>query len=60
LFGALASFSEETSKHAVFHVEAAKVADAINGKKHAEASAILEAATAFASASGAVGAPSFA
>ena len=54
-FGKLASHSECTQKHAAFHVEAGKVATAINAKKYTEAEAMLGAGTSFAQASSGVG-----
>jgi methyl-accepting chemotaxis protein len=54
--GHLGSFSECISKHAAFHIEAGKVAQAINEKRHQEAHAMISAAdSAFVSASSAVG-----
>ncbi len=54
-FGNLSGFRECVPKHAAFHVEAGKVASAINSKKHAEAEAMLGSGTSYASASSAVG-----
>jgi methyl-accepting chemotaxis protein len=54
-FGSLKSHSACVSKHAAFHIEAGKVAQAINAKKFAEAGAMLNAGTPYASASNAVG-----
>ena len=52
--GRLASYSECVSKHAAFHVEAGKVATAINQKKYAEAEKMIGSNTPYASASSAV------
>lgn len=54
-FGHLASHAECIKKHATFHVEAAKVASAINAKKYPEAEAMLGGGTSYAQASSAVG-----
>lgn len=54
-FGRLASYSECVTKHAAFHVEAGRVATAINSKKYTEAEAMLNSGTPYATASGAVG-----
>ncbi len=54
-FGKLASHSNCLSKHAIFHVEAGKVAKAINAKKFQEAETMINSGTAFASASSGVG-----
>ncbi|MGZ4980401.1 MAG: methyl-accepting chemotaxis protein [Methylobacter sp.] len=54
--GHLDSFSECVSKHAAFHVEAGKVAQAINDKRHQEANTMINNAdSAFIAASSAVG-----
>jgi len=53
-FGTLDSYSECVSKHAAFHVEAGKVAAAINHKKYAEAEKMLGTNTPYLSASTAV------
>lgn len=53
-FGHLASHAECISKHAAFHIEAGKVAAAINLKKYAEAEQMISAATPYTSASTAV------
>lgn len=53
--GHLASYSDCVGKHAVFHIEAGKVASAINAKKYVEAEAMIEGGTAYHTASGAVG-----
>ncbi|WP_027148784.1 methyl-accepting chemotaxis protein [Methylobacter tundripaludum] len=53
--GHLESFSECISKHAAFHVEAGKVAHAINDKRLQEANTMLNADSDFIAASGAVG-----
>ncbi|MGZ5075698.1 MAG: methyl-accepting chemotaxis protein [Methylobacter sp.] len=54
--GHLDSFSDCVSKHAAFHIEAGKVAQAINEKRHQEANKMISAAdSAFVSASSAVG-----
>lgn len=54
-FGSLKSHSACVSKHATFHVEAGKIAQAINARKFSEAEAMLNAGTPYASASSAVG-----
>ncbi|MFZ6818751.1 CZB domain-containing protein [Undibacterium sp. Ji22W] len=54
-FGHFATHSDCVSKHALFHIEAGKVANAINAKKFAEADAMLNAGTPYAAASSAVG-----
>lgn len=53
--GSLASYATALSKHAAFHVEAGKVASAINAKKYTEAEAMLGGSSAFAAVSGEVG-----
>ncbi len=53
--GHLDSFSECLSKHAAFHVEAGKVARAINENRHQEANTMLNTESGFISASSAVG-----
>ncbi|MDI1276522.1 methyl-accepting chemotaxis protein [Methylobacter sp.] len=53
--GHLESFSECISKHAAFHVEAGKVAQAINDKRHQEANTMLDTDSDFIAASSAVG-----
>ncbi|CAG4882719.1 Chemotaxis protein [Georgfuchsia toluolica] len=53
-YGKLGSHSECVGKHATFHVEAGKVAIAINLKKYKEASAMLDVGTPYAAASSAV------
>ena len=54
-FSSLGSHSACVSKHAAFHIEAGKVAQAINAKKFSEAEGMLNAGTPYASASSAVG-----
>lgn len=54
-YGKFASYSDCVSKHATFHVEAGKVAKAINAKKYAEAESMLGAGTPYSTISGAVG-----
>jgi len=54
-FSRLASHAECIKKHASFHVEAGKVATAINAKKYAEAEAMIAGGTSYAQASSAVG-----
>ena len=54
--GRLASYSECITEHAAFHVEAAKVARAINSKRYAEAEAMLCAGAPYATASASVAA----
>jgi len=41
-FNKFSSFSECVTKHAAFHVEAGKVADAVNDKKYDEATAMID------------------
>ena len=53
-FGHYASFSECITKHAVFHIEAGKVATTINLKKYVEAEKMIGSSTPYASASSAV------
>ncbi|WP_333874382.1 methyl-accepting chemotaxis protein [Methylobacter sp.] len=53
--GHLDSFSECISQHAAFHVEAGKVAQAINENRHQEANTMLSTNSAFISSSSAVG-----
>ena len=53
-FGRLASFKECLAQHAAFHVEAGKVATAINAKNYPEATAMLNGGTSYAAASAAV------
>lgn len=53
--GKLASYSDCVKKHAAFHLEAGKVAKAINAKKFKEAASMLDAGTPYAGASSAVG-----
>lgn len=52
--GHYASYSECVTKHAAFHVEAGKVATAINHKKYVEAEKMIGSNTSYASASTAV------
>ena len=54
-FGGLQSYVSCVAKHAAFHVEAGKVAQAINAKKFLEADAMLNAGTVYTLASSAVG-----
>jgi hypothetical protein len=54
-YAKLASYTDCVTKHAAFHTEAGKVANAINSKKYTEADAMLNAGTAYSSASNAVG-----
>ena len=54
-FGHLASHGDCILRHAAFHVEAGKVANAINAKKFTEAEAMINSGTTYASASSAVG-----
>ncbi len=49
------AYTECVAKHAAFHAEAGKVAQTINQKKFVEAEAMLNAGTAYAGASSAVG-----
>jgi len=52
---AMEHFKDCTSKHALFHKEAGKVAKLINDKKYTEAEAVLGAGSAYANASSDVG-----
>ncbi|MBC3861549.1 CZB domain-containing protein [Undibacterium jejuense] len=54
-FGHLAAHSDCVKKHAEFHVQAGKVASAINEKKYTEAEAMIEAGTPYTKASSAIG-----
>jgi methyl-accepting chemotaxis protein len=54
-FGHLASYSACVTKHAAFHIEAAKVAKAINSKKFQEAEAMISSGSTYSAASSAVG-----
>ena len=54
-FGKLASYTRCVDKHATFHVEAGKVARAVNAGKFAEAEAMLNAGSPFMMASFDVG-----
>jgi Chemoreceptor zinc-binding domain len=54
-FKNLSSFSECVTKHAAFHIEAGKIAEAINAKKYEEAEAMMASDTSYAAASLAVG-----
>ncbi|MBI5306763.1 MAG: CZB domain-containing protein [Planctomycetes bacterium] len=51
----LTSYSECVTKHAAFHVEAGKIATAINSQKYTEAEAMFNAGTPYTAASSAVG-----
>ncbi len=53
--GHLAGYATVVSKHAAFHVEAGKIASAINAKKYAEAENMLGSSSAFTAVSGEVG-----
>ena len=53
--GKFSSYTECVTKHAAFHVEAGKVAKAINAKKYAEAEAMLGSGTSYITASSVVG-----
>ncbi len=53
--GHLASYADTVSRHSAFHVEAGKVASAINAKKYTEAEAMLGYGTPYESTSSAVG-----
>ena len=53
--GHLASYAECVTKHAAFHIEAGKVASAINAKKFTEAEAMIDGGTAYHTISGTVG-----
>jgi len=54
-FGKLNSYTQCVSKHAEFHTQASKVAQAINAKKYSEAEAMINSGTPYAQASSAVG-----
>lgn len=54
-FAKLASYNDCVAKHAVFHLEAGKVARTINAGKYAEAEAMLNAGSSYTTASSAVG-----
>lgn len=56
LFGSLPSYLSCVEKHARFHAEAGKVAEAINAKRFEAAEALLGGGTAYADASSAIGA----
>ncbi len=51
----LPSYATTLTKHAAFHVEAGKVATAINAKKYTEAEAMLGGSSTFTAISGEVG-----
>lgn len=53
-FGTMASHANCVAKHAKFHIEASKVAAAINTRKYADAQTMLGSGTAYAYASSAV------
>ena len=53
-FGTLKSFDGCVTKHAKFHVEASKVAAAINTQKYPDAQLMLKSGTAYSAASSAV------
>ncbi len=53
--GSLGSYPTVISKHAAFHVEAAKIATAINEKNYTEAEAMLGTHSPFSTVSGEVG-----
>ncbi len=55
-FGHLESYTSCVANHAAFHKEAGKIAQRVNLKKFAEADQMLQAGSAFAHASSAVGA----
>jgi methyl-accepting chemotaxis protein len=50
-YGQLSSYETTLTKHAAFHIEAGKIASAINEKKYIEAEAMLLEGTAFLSVS---------
>lgn len=54
-FGKLATHADCVARHAAFHTEAGKVAQAINAKKYLEAEAMINAGTSYSAASSAVG-----
>ncbi|MGB9129121.1 MAG: CZB domain-containing protein [Thiobacillus sp.] len=53
--GSLPGHADCVRKHAAFHVEAGKVASAINAKNYSQAESMLASGTSYASASSAVG-----
>ena len=53
--GSLPSHADCVRKHAAFHVEAGKVASAINAKNYSQAESMLDNGASYASASSAVG-----
>jgi hypothetical protein len=53
--GKYSTYSDCVSKHAVFHMEAGKVAATINAKKYAEAEAMLNSGSSYTTSSNAVG-----
>ena len=54
-FARLESFGPCVARHAAFHVEAGKVAKAVNARRYVEAEAMLENETPYGAASSAVG-----
>ncbi len=54
-YSSLPTYTAALTKHAEFHVEAGKIACAINAKKYAEAEAMLDFGSPFATASKEVG-----
>jgi methyl-accepting chemotaxis protein len=54
-YGHLASHADCVKKHAAFHLEANKVAKAINSKEYTQATAMIDSGTLYAAASNAVG-----
>ena len=52
-YGGLASYADCVSKHAAFHQEAGKVAQAINLKNYAQAKSMMDASTPYALAANA-------
>lgn len=54
-YASMKSYQECVVRHAAFHKEASRVAEAINAADYATASAMLDAGTPYTAASGAVG-----
>ena len=55
LFGSLESYSACVSRHAVFHSEAGRVAQAVNARKYDAAEAMMDGSSTYVTASTAVG-----
>lgn len=54
-FGALATHANCVNRHAAFHAEAGRIAQAINAKRYADAESMMASGTAYGNASSAVG-----